>query len=115
MDLNGMTHALGLGGSWQVLDQSWVPSISVGWGINLSDSSQNGDFQTSQSWTAGFEWNNIFNDGQFIWEARLQLIVKDAITVTQALFNLSRPLGQNTPKGETFQQLGGLAKITFSF
>ena len=103
MDLNGMTHALGLGGSWQVLDQSWVPSISVGWGINLSDSSQNGDVHTSQSWTAGLEWNNIFNDrhsagiagepffatkfngddtpddGQFIWEAWLQLNVTDAI------------------------------------
>ena len=140
MNRNGMTHALGLGGSWQVLDQSWVPSISVGWGINLSDSSQNGDVQTSQSWTAGLEWNNIFNDGhsagiavgepvfatklkgddtpddgQFIWEAWLQLNVTDAITVTPALFYLSRPLGQNTPRGETFQQLGGLAKITYSF
>ena len=140
MNRNGMTHALGLGGSWQVLDQSWVPSISVGWGINLSDSSHNSDVQTSQSWTAGLEWNNIFNDGhsagiavgepvfatklkgddtpddgQFIWEAWLQLNVTDAITVTPALFYLSRPLGQNTPRGETFQQLGGLAKITYSF
>jgi hypothetical protein len=28
---------------------------------------------------------------------------------------LSRPLGQDTPRGETFEQLGGLAKITFKF
>ena len=103
MNRNGMTHALGLGGSWQVLDQSWIPSISVGWGINLSDSSHHGDVQTSQSWTAGLEWNNIFNDGhsagidvgapvfatelkgddlpddgQCIWEAWLQLNVTDS-------------------------------------
>ena len=55
------------------------------------------------------------NDGQFIWEAWLQVNVTDAITVTPALFYLSRPLGQDTPRGETLQQLGGLAKITFNF
>jgi hypothetical protein len=140
LNTKGMTHAFGLGGSWQVLDERWIPSISTGWGINVSDASHNGDVQTSQSWTAGLEWNNIFmdgtsagiavgqpvfatdlkggntpNDGQFIWEAWLQMNVTDAITVTPALFYLSRPLGQETPRGETFEQLGGLAKITFKF
>ena len=59
--------------------------------------------------------DDLPDDGQFIWEAWLQLNVTDAITVTPASFYLSRPLGQNTPRGETFQQLGGLAKITFNF
>ena len=49
------------------------------------------------------------DDGQFIWEGWLQANVTDAITVTPALFYFSRPLGQDTPGGETFQQLGGLA------
>jgi hypothetical protein len=140
LSATGMTHAFGLGGAWQGLDERWIPSISAGWGINVSDTSQNGDVQTSQSWTAGLEWDNIFmdstsvgiavgqpvfatdlkgqntpNDGQFIWEAWLQMNVTDAITVTPALFYLSRPLGQDTPRGETFEQLGGLAKITFKF
>ena len=135
-----MTHAFGLGGSWQVLDECWIPSISAGWGINVSDASHNSEVRTTQSWTAGLEWDNIFmedtsagiavgqpvfatdlkgddtpNDGQFIWEAWLQVNVTDAITVTPALFYLSRPLGQDTPRGETFQQLGGLAKVTFNF
>ena len=134
LSATGMTHAFGLGGAWQGLDERWIPSISAGWGINVSD------VQTSQSWTAGLEWDNIFmdstsvgiavgqpvfatdlkgqdtpNDGQFIWEAWLQMNVTDAITVTPALFYLSRPLGQDTPRGETFEQLGGLAKITFKF
>ena len=120
--------------------ECWIPSISAGWVINVSDASHQCDIQTSQSCTAGLEWNNIFmestsadiavgkpvfvmdrkgdntpNDGQFIWEAWLQMNVTDAITVTPALFYLSRPLGQETPRGETFEQLGGLAKITFKF
>jgi len=113
-----------------VLDQSWVPSISAGWGIKLSDSSHNRDVQFSQSWKAGLEWNNILNnghsagigvgepvfatnlkgddtpdDGQFILQVWLQVNVRDATTVTPALFYLSRPLGQDTPRGETFQQM----------
>ena len=113
-DLKGMTHALGRTGNWQVLDQSWVHSISAGWGINLSDSSHNCDVQTSQSCETGLEWSSIFNDGhsagiaegapiyttnlksdetpddrQFIWEAYLQANVTDAKTVTPALFYLS--------------------------
>jgi hypothetical protein len=62
LSAKGMTHAFGLGGAWQGLDERWIPSISAGWGINVSDTSQNGDVQTSQSWTAGLEWNNIFMD-----------------------------------------------------
>ena len=41
--------------------------------------------------------------------------LSDTITVTPALFVLSRPLGANTPSGESFQQLGGLVKTSFSF
>jgi hypothetical protein len=59
--------------------------------------------------------DNTPNDGQFIWEAWLQMNVTDAITVTPALLYLSRPLGQETPRRETFKQLGGLAEITFRF
>ena len=33
LNTKGMTHAFGLGGSWQVLDERWIPSISTGWGI----------------------------------------------------------------------------------
>ena len=40
----------------------------------------------------------------------------DQVTsVTPALFYLSRPMGELTPDGSTFQQLGGLIKTTFVF
>ena len=54
-------------------------------------------------------------DGQFIWEWWYQFQVTDNISVTPALFYLSRPLGENTPSDKTFQQLGGLVKTTFTF
>ena len=54
-------------------------------------------------------------DGQFIWEWWYQFQVTDTISITPALFCLSRPMGELTPDGSTFQQLGGLIKTTFVF
>ena len=54
-------------------------------------------------------------DGQFIWEWWYQLQVTDNISVTPALFYLSRPMGDFTPDESTFRQLGGLIKTTFAF
>ena len=54
-------------------------------------------------------------DGQFIWEWWYQFQVTDNISITPALFYLSRPMGELTPNGSTFQQLGGLIKTTFVF
>ena len=54
-------------------------------------------------------------DGQFLWEWWLLLHVSDAISVTPAVFYLSRPLGQNTAAGESFSKLGALVKTTFRF
>ena len=88
----------------------------------------------------GLEWNDVFMsgnntglavgqpviamdlrggdtsaDGQFILEWWYQYRVTDSISVTPALFYLSRPMGELTPEGSTFQQLGGLIKTTFVF
>ena len=101
---------------------------------------RSGQVETTQSWFVGLEWNDVFlignnagmavgqpvfatslrgnetpADGQFIWEWWYQFQVTDSISVTPALFYLSRPLGANTPSDQTFQQLGGLVKTTFSF
>ena len=55
------------------------------------------------------------NDGNFVWEWWYKLHVSEHITVTPALFYLSRPLGVDTPGGKSFQQLGGLIKTSFRF
>ena len=136
----GVTHAFGLGGSWQPADSSWIPSVSAGWGMNNSDSQQNDQVTNSQSWSLGLEWTDLWGDGhaagmavgqpvfatdlrggdtpadgQFLWEWWVQLQMSDAISITPAVFYLSRPLGQNTPAGESFSQLGALVKTTFRF
>ncbi len=54
-------------------------------------------------------------DQNVIWEWWYKFQVTDAISVTPALFYLSRPLGQDTPSGQSFSQLGGLVKTTFQF
>ena len=41
--------------------------------------------------------------------------VTDNISVTPALYYLSRPLGQATPDGQSFGQIGGVVVTTFSF
>ena len=137
------TNAVGLSGYWQPSSSSWVPSISAGWGINsTSNDGQevDGDVRTSQSWMVGLEWSDVFvkgnalgmavgqpifatalegsdspNDGNVVWEWWYEFQVTDNISVTPALFYLSRPLGQATPSGDTFNQLGGLVKTTFRF
>ena len=55
------------------------------------------------------------SDGNYVWEWWYQFQVGDNISVTPALFYLSRPLGQLTPTDNTFTQLGGLLKTTFKF
>ena len=56
----------------------------------------------------------LARDGQYAWEFWYQFQVTDNISVTPALFYLSRPLGSVT-QGESFNQFGGLVKTTFNF
>jgi len=96
--------------------------------------------RTSQSWSVGLQWldalakgnaagfavgqpifatslngNITPNDGNYMWEWWYQFQVSDSLSVTPALFYLSRPLGQNTPAIQSFNQLGGLVKTTLRF
>jgi carbohydrate-selective porin OprB len=54
-------------------------------------------------------------DSNYAWEWWYQYQVTDNISVTPSLFYLSRPAGQNTPSGETFNAFGGLVQIQFQF
>ena len=128
----------------QQLENGWIPSISAGWGINTTEYEANvnrqGLVNVSQSWSIGLEWQNIDNtgqsagmavgqpvfatslyggttpnDGNYVWEGWYQIQLSDGISVTPALFYLSRPLGAQTPNGRSFQQLGGLILTTLNF
>jgi hypothetical protein len=137
------TSAWGLSAFWQPLRSGWLPSLSLGWGINsttYSTSQPRGSLSTSQSWMVGLQWTDVFlkgndfglavaqpvfataltggvtpNDGNYVWEWWYKFQVTDNISITPALIYLSRPLGQVTPAGESLSQFGGLVKTSFSF
>ena len=136
------TNAFGLSAFWQPMTSGWLPSVSVGWGINntsYSTSRPAGSLRQSQSWMAGLQWTDVFmkgndfgfavgsavfatsltggvspDDGNLAWEWWYKFQVTDNITITPALFYLSRPMGQRTPEGG-FSALGALIKTTFKF
>jgi carbohydrate-selective porin OprB len=107
-NLSAKTNALGLSAYWQPLQSGWWPSVSVGWGINSTNYSVP---QPAGSLTGGV----TPNDGNYVWEWWYKFQVTDKISVTPALIYLSRPLGQQTPAGESFSQFGGLVKTSFRF
>jgi hypothetical protein len=55
------------------------------------------------------------NDGNYAWEWWYKFQVTDNISVTPALFYLSRPNGQYTANGETNNVFGGLIQTQFRF
>ncbi|EAQ68223.1 outer membrane porin [Synechococcus sp. RS9909] len=56
----------------------------------------------------------LVRDGQYAWEWWYMFQVTDNISVTPAIFYLSRPLGTAT-QGVSYNQFGGLVKTTFKF
>jgi hypothetical protein len=141
--VDALTNAFGLSAYWQPWNSGWAPSVSVGWGYNTTTYGKNpgvGRVSTSQSWMVGLQWTDVLakgndfgmavaqpvfataltggstpSDGNYVWEWWYKVQVTDNISVTPALFYLSRPLGQRTPAGTDFSQLGALVKTTFRF
>ena len=98
------------------------------------------NISASQSWSVGLEWADLFakgnalgmavgqpvfatslrngdtpNDGNYAWEWWYKFQVTDHISVTPAIFYLSRPAGQYTAPGETNNVFGGLVQTQFKF
>ena len=137
------TNAFGLSGYWQPTHSGWWPSVSVGWGFNSTSygtAQAEGSLSESQSWLVGLQWKDALakgnalglavgspvfatalsggatpNDGNTVWEGWYKFQLTDQISLTPALFYLSRPLGQLTPSGQTLSQLGALIKTSFRF
>ena len=128
-DHNGWIPSISVGGEITRFDYS--PQASNAQGSNANQ---------AVSWAVGLQWLDALapgnsaglafgqapyatslvngdgvNDANWMWEWWYKFQVSDAITVTPALFYLSRPLGQNTPQGQSFNQLGALVKTQFRF
>jgi hypothetical protein len=95
---------------------------------------------TAQSWMVGLNWKDAFvkgnalgmavgqptfvtggtegrtpADGNYAWEWFYKFQVTDNIAVTPAIFWLSRPQGEFTGNGNTFNSFGYLVQTTFRF
>ena len=117
------------------------------------DTIEDGDRTQAQGWFVGMNWQDAFmrgnrlglaagqpqfvtalknqgknnidypNDGNYAFELYYNFQVTDNVTVTPALFYLSRPFGQETGSSaytggtgaDTFSTLGGLIITTFKF
>ncbi|MFM7312339.1 MAG: iron uptake porin [Cyanobium sp.] len=164
---NGSAYSnnFALTGAWQpAKGGTWIPSISVGWGISaITQASFDKNFEPgygnndnitqTQSWQIGLQWADAFakgnsagfavgqptfvtrlandncqiqsngsrdgcgapNDGNYAWEWWYKFQVTDNISITPALFYLSRPNGQYTANGETNSVFGGLVQTQFRF
>ena len=72
--------------------------------------------QLKSGTTAGL--NTSPDDGNYVWEWWYKFQVTDNISITPAIFYLSRPLGQLTAApgtDQTFSVFGGLVQTTFRF
>jgi len=94
----------------------------------------------AQSWTLGLQWSDAFakgnaagmavgqpqfatslrngqtpQDGNYAWEWWYKFQVSDNISITPAIFYLSRPYGQYTQPGQTNNVFGGLIQTQFRF
>ena len=94
----------------------------------------------SQSWTVALQWSDWLwedtsmgmavgqpivatalkggatpDDAGYAMEGWMMVQISDAISVTPALFDLSRPLGADTPQGTSLSQLGAFMKTTLRF
>jgi len=117
------SNSYALNAYWQPEESGWIPSVSLGWGLNTvsSDNKVDGSALTTQSWMAGLKWDDVFLkgndmgfafgqatfataleggdtpfDGNYVFEWYYNFQVTDNIAITPSLFYLSRPEGQNT-------------------
>ena len=64
--------------------------------------------------TGGSDDLNTY-DGNYVWEWFYKFQVSDNIAVTPAIFYLSRPQGQATGNGNSFDSFGYVLQTTFKF
>ncbi|MFN7678605.1 MAG: iron uptake porin [Cyanobacteriota bacterium] len=127
-----------ISGGWGITTSTYTGRATDGLAASLNG--ERSLVRASQSWSVGLQWLDALlpgnalglavgqptfatrlnggalpHDGNVVWEGWYQFRLTDNISLTPAIFYLSRPLGQATPAGESFQQLGGLLRTTVRY
>jgi hypothetical protein len=125
---------------WKPEDSSMIPSLSAGIGHSYLSENFSGQYaKTTSSWMVGLQWDDVFlegnslggaigqgqfvssqnkgtpDDGNYVMELWYNYQATDNISITPAIYWLSRPLGDDTPHGNTLGVLGGVIQTTFKF
>ena len=134
----------GLSAWWMPEEAGLIPSVSAGFGVSYLDDSSTGvdiDYEL-YSWYLGFEWDDVFTDGNslglafgqptwvgkvsgdgntnaedtpgYAWELFYKFQVTDNITVTPAVTWLTKPYS-NDAANDNVDVFSGLIKTTFRF
>jgi len=130
----GIVPSLNLGWGYSALAQSNLVNSRA----PLTNEAAN--IGAAQSWTAALQWSDAFakgnsagmavgqpqfatslrngrtpQDGNFAWEWWYRFKVSDNISITPAIFYLSRPAGQYTQPNQSNNVFGGLIQTQFRF
>ena len=130
----GIVPSLNLGWGYTALAQSNLVNSQIP-AVNSA-----ANIGAAQSWTLGLQWADAFakgnsagmavgqpqfatslrngrtpQDGNFAWEWWYKFKVSDNISITPAIFYLSRPYGQFTQPGQSNNVFGGLVQTQFRF
>ena len=130
----GIVPSLNLGWGYSALAQSNLVNSQIP-AVNSA-----ANIGAAQSWTLGLQWSDAFakgnsagmavgqpqfatslrngrtpQDGNFAWEWWYKFKVSDNISITPAIFYLSRPYGQFTQPGQSNNVFGGLVQTQFRF
>jgi hypothetical protein len=130
----GIVPSLNLGWGYTALAQSNLVNSAVP-AVNSA-----ANIGAAQSWTLGLQWADAFakgnsagmavgqpqfatslrngrtpQDGNFAWEWWYKFKVSDNISITPAIFYLSRPAGQFTQPNQSNNVFGGLVQTQFRF
>ncbi|TVS06455.1 MAG: porin [Cyanobium sp. PLM2.Bin73] len=118
------SNSLAVAGTWSPMDNSWVPSISLGYGYNWTIA----PVDDSQSWMAGLQWNDVIwpgntagiavgqppftgsADNGVLYELFFRIHLSDHITVTPGLF-----YGSDVATNSGNDAWGGVLQTTFRF
>ena len=139
---DGYSNNWGIGGYWQPSESGWIPSISVGAGLNHFSqfySLNQGDTTDTASWYAGLVWKDVFlqgndfgfaigqptfvikehedtpDDSVYLIEAYYKFQATDNISITPAIFYINNPFGQQSNANGIESSLGSIIKTTFKF
>ena len=125
---------------WKPKDSSIIPSISAGFGQSYLSGDFSGQYaEIFSSWMVGLQWSDVFlegnslggaigqgqfvssqnkgnpDDGNYVMELWYNYQVTDNISITPAIYWLSRPYGDITPQGDSLGVMGSVVQTTFKF